>query len=207
MKIKIYLILFCFALIHELTHLIVGVKLNFKPKKFTIMPFGFGINFKINYEDYNIKIKKGSKLSIKKIIVYSAGPVINILLFLVFEFLNIKKCKVSNLEEMIYCNLALAIFNLIPIYPLDGGRILQEVVHIFWGLRISYKVVQDVSLVSISIITAFIGIMILYFRNVVLLGVLGYLWLITLKYQKMFSIKEKIYENLNKYTKSSNQKY
>lgn len=38
-------------------------------------------------------------------------------------------------QVVIYANLLIALFNLIPIYPMDGGRVLKEVLHIIFGKK------------------------------------------------------------------------
>ena len=108
-----------FVLIHELSHMITGIVLGFKPKKFMIMPFGFKIQFK------EIKIEK--KVETKKIAVAVAGPLINLIIIGISAFLKLH-------INIIYINLIISLFNLIPIYPLDGGRILKEIIHIYSGI-------------------------------------------------------------------------
>ena len=65
-NIGIYAILMFFAILHELGHLLCGVILGFKPASISIIPFGFKLGFKINYDDYNVKIKKLISLLLKK---------------------------------------------------------------------------------------------------------------------------------------------
>lgn len=60
------------------------------------------------------------------------------------------------------------------------------------------EIIQDISWISISVITATVSIMILYFKNLNLLLALIYLWIMALKYEKQFEIKERIYKVLEK---------
>ena len=111
-QIQIYALIMIFALIHELAHLVAGILIKMKPEKLEIMPFGFSISFKINVYEYNKKIKNGNMLSLKKIFVALAGPLINLLLMFIIFYLNINE----NMKlQMIYANLILAVFNLLPV--------------------------------------------------------------------------------------------
>ena len=119
-QIKLYAMIMIFALIHEFGHLLAGVIMGMKPEKIEVMPFGVSISFKINVDEYNEKIKNGNVLEIKKIIVALAGPITNFIIILISCNLNLDLIK-SML--IIYTNFLIMIFNLLPIYPLDGGRI------------------------------------------------------------------------------------
>ena len=123
-QIKIYGILMLFALIHELGHIIVGVILGFKPTKLEIMPYGISVGFKIKCEDYNKKIKKGNMLAIKKVIIALAGPLTNLILTIIFLTVNINFFGIER-NLVIYSNILIGAFNLLPIYPLDGSKILM----------------------------------------------------------------------------------
>lgn len=85
-----------------------------------------------------------------------------------------------------------------PIYPLDGGRILQEVIHIKKGKEESYKITNSVSKITIIMLTIIESIVILYIHNIAFIIILIYLWILVIKNEKQYSIKMKIYEQINK---------
>ena len=149
-QIEIYATMMIFAIIHEFGHLIAGLILGMKPEKMEIMPYGVNISFKIMLDDYNKKIHNGNLLEIKKIIVALAGPFTNLLIILATW--NINQNVFSSLI-IIYANILLIIFNLLPIYPLDGGRILKGILHIIFGKRKAEKYINHISFVSVIILT------------------------------------------------------
>ena len=83
-QLELYALLMIFAILHELGHLIVGLISGLKPEKLEIKPYGVSILFKLFPKDYNIKIKNGNKLELKKIFIAFAGPFTNLVLIVVF---------------------------------------------------------------------------------------------------------------------------
>jgi stage IV sporulation protein FB len=150
--IKIYIILMIFAMAHEIAHLITGIILGLKPKSISILPYGFKILFDVKVKDLNTKIGKGTILSIKKIIIALAGPIVNIIFIIIFWIFKYKIFGITY-DYIVYANMLIAIFNLLPIYPLDGGRILKEIIKINRGIGISYIYINKISNISIIIIT------------------------------------------------------
>lgn len=194
-QIKIYGILMLFALIHELGHMLVGILLGFKPVKLEIMPYGLSIGFEVSYKDYNKKIKNGNMLSIKKLIIALAGPITNLIITIIFLIFNITFFGIER-ELVVYSNILIGIFNLIPIYPLDGGRIIKNILHIIVGLKKSYQYTNQISKVTICLITAICSIAILYIRNIAILIILAYLWYLVITENKKYEEKRQLYEKL-----------
>ena len=195
-QIEIYGILMLFAFLHELGHLFAGLLLGFKPQSLGINPLGLSINFRIKPEDYNERIRKGNVLAIKKLIIASSGPVVNFILAILFTITDWKMFGIQK-EFLIYSNILIGIFNLIPIYPLDGGRILKNILHIATGLENTYSYTNFISKLSIVILTMFASIIIFYVQNISILFIIGYLWYLVITENKLYNQRIRIYEIIN----------
>ena len=191
-QIEIYCLCLLFALIHELGHVLVARILGNKLLKFKIMPFGFSIFLQTNIEDYNKKIKKGNMYVLKNLIISIAGPITNIIIFLVTFFFPI---ELMLKEKIIYINAIIAIFNLIPMYPLDGSKILQNALKLFCSNKESYKYTNIVANATLIIFTIFCSVFILYAKNIAIVAILIYLWYINIKENEKQKIRNKILNN------------
>lgn len=189
-QIEVYVTLMIYAFLHECGHLLSGILLGFRPKEITFTPFGLRIGFSLYCGDYNKKIGKGNLLTVKKIILAIAGPLTNFILIGILLILPIEEKEIA-----IYANLLIGLFNLLPIYPLDGGRILKNAIHLLEGLEISYDYTNKIANISIIILTALSSIGILYLKNIAILIIIIYLWFIVVKENKRYEIKKKIYES------------
>ncbi|HEY3900278.1 MAG TPA: M50 family metallopeptidase [Chthoniobacter sp.] len=72
----------------------------------------------------------------------AAGPLVNVVLLVIFTFItgpfpNVSELYLSNegrlLGEVWWINFGLLAFNLLPIYPLDGGQILRALLWFMFG--------------------------------------------------------------------------
>ena len=191
-QIEIYIIMIIFAFLHEIGHLIAGLILRLKPEKIEIIPVGLTVSFKVDIEGINKKKGNGNMFIIKEIIVAIAGPIVNLLIFII-TLLNEEKTYLNNL--IMYSNLLIFIFNLIPIYPLDGGRILNGILHIIFGKRTSYKITYDISIISNIILTAICSIAILYYKNIAIFLIVAYVWIILIREINRYNRIKKIMEH------------
>lgn len=196
-QIEIYGMLMLFAFLHELGHLFAGILLGFKPQSLKLNALGLSVNFKVNTKDYNSKLKNGNILAVKKLVIAISGPLVNFLLVFLFSLFN---GKIFGIEKniLIYSNLLIGLFNLIPIYPLDGGRIVKNILHISSGLEDTYSYMSLISFVSIVFLTVFSSIMIIYLKNIAILLIIGYLWYLVISENKIYNQKVKIYEIIEK---------
>lgn len=154
--------LFYFTIIifvHELGHSITGLLLRFKLKKIEIYPYG-GCS-KLEY-DVNTSL-------IKELTVLLMGPI-----YQIFFMLLIYWSKIDVPNYFYTYNYFILIFNLLPIYPLDGGRLL----HLFLCMIVSYyNSLKHILYISyfiffiLFLITLFLKKNLLIFLIMVLLGI------------------------------------
>lgn len=198
-QIKIYALLMCLALIHELGHVMAGIILGFKPESISIIPTGFSVKFKNDFKNYNKKIKNGNMLALKKAIIAFAGPLVNLIIMAIsiiyYKITEISEIAGISIELLIYSNLLIFIFNMLPIYPLDGGQILKEIVHIKYGLFTAYVITNKISNVVVIILTAFASFAILEYKNIAILIIIAYLWGLVANENKKYNLKLKIWKN------------
>lgn len=202
-QIKIYAMIMLFAMIHEFGHLLAGILLGMKPAKIEIRPFGVSIDFDIKGKDYNVKIKKGNLLEIKKIFVALAGPMTNALIIIILMLSNTFNFDYDDKMMMIFSNMTLIMFNVLPIYPLDGGRILKGIIYIFNGKHTAEKYIYRMSYTTLIMITIISSIAILYLKNIAIFLAIIFLWGLQMKEYMIYKNRKILYETIqqemNKY--------
>ncbi|MDO8655709.1 MAG: site-2 protease family protein [Nanoarchaeota archaeon] len=125
MGIAAALLLFISVLLHELSHSLVAKAKKIKVDSITL--FFFGGVAGISDEDMKPSVELQMAL---------AGPLFSILLAGIFHVITIKNGNLiitaitSYLSQL---NLTLGIFNLIPGFPLDGGRALRAI--LYWHYK------------------------------------------------------------------------
>lgn len=190
-----YAVILILAFVHELGHLLAGIILGMKPAKLELKPYGISISFKINPNDYNKKVAKGNLLELKKAIVACAGPVTNLIIIIIT--LNLRLNIFTSLL-IIYSNILLIIFNLIPMYPLDGGRIVKSLIYLFLGKKKAEKYTNNISFIFLIIVTFMGSVATFYFENMAIFLIIICLWLIYIKEDITYKKKIKIYDLIEK---------
>lgn len=184
-QIEIYGIFIFFIFLHELAHVLVGLLLGFRVSSISMNIFGFSAQL------YTYKSRK----PYIRIITYLAGPIFNLICAVAFYFSKIESEFVLN---VIYTNLALCIFNLFPILPLDGGKILKEVLKSFLGNKNASVIMNTITKFFLIIISAIYSIAILKIKNFAILFLLIYLWYLYSIEEKKLSTLKRVYDIIEK---------
>ena len=115
------LLLFASVVAHELGHSFVALAQGIKVKSITLFLFG-GL----------ASLEKESDTPLKAFLIAIAGPVVSLLLFVLFAAISFNVTTSAPIAAILSLlasiNLALAVFNLIPGLPLDGGNVLKALV-------------------------------------------------------------------------------
>lgn len=185
-NLNMYFMFLFFVLIHEIMHLIVGLIIGGKAEKMYINPFGVSLEIYLY----------GKSRPLSKILFYLSGPLINFILAIGFFYFNM---DVELKEKLIYTNLSICFFNLLPILPLDGGKILKEIFTVFFSSDISSNIMIYFSKIFLGIISLVYSILILKVKNIYILILLIYVWYLFLIEEKKYSILKKTRDEIKKY--------
>ena len=133
---------FLIIVVHEFGHLITALLLKWKSGKITIYPFGGCCKFD---EDINRPIKE-------ELLILIAGPVTQILFCFFIKFLSLKGLMTPR-NYLVFENYhySLLMFNLLPVYPLDGGRIVNNIFYLLFPLKKSNKIIVVISFLIVII--------------------------------------------------------
>ncbi len=137
---------FACVFLHELGHAVAAKAFGKKTHDITLLPIG-GV----------ARIEGGNMTAVAEGWVAIAGPAVNFVIAIALligsslsgaalDFEAGQVLKLSFAQQLIVANLVLAIFNLLPAFPLDGGRLLRSVL-CYWldrpaALQLSARIGQ-----------------------------------------------------------------
>lgn len=134
------ILLFASVLLHELSHSFVALARHIKVRDITLYIFGGASN-----------IEEEPKTAGDEFLIAVVGPLTSLALALIFFILasiispparRVGAWAASTFEYMALINFVLALFNLIPGFPLDGGRVLRSII---WAINRNYDAATRIS--------------------------------------------------------------
>lgn len=139
-----YITTFLSIVLHELVHIVVASLKGSRIVWVKLMPVGLSAG-----------VDTGNCSRNDRLAIYSSGPLMNIIISAATYSAGF---FIPDEQGFFYyisiVNFYLAVFNLIPAIPLDGGKILQEILDDSLGLILSAKYIRMLALLSSIIITA-----------------------------------------------------
>ena len=155
------LALFVCVILHELGHALAAKRYHIQTKDITLYPIG-GV----------ARLEKMPERPLHELVVALAGPAVNLAIVItLFIFLRLTKLPTdfsvithvtadNFLLSLAIINLWLAIFNLIPAFPMDGGRVLRALLSLRLNRILATKIAASIGQ-ALAIGFVFIG----FFNN------------------------------------------
>ena len=148
MELTLFLLI---ILIHELGHAAAASFFSWRIKRIALLPFG-GVAEMDEHGNRPIK---------EEMIVILAGPLQHLWMmggaFLLFQFALLPK---ELFDIFIYYNLMVLLFNLLPIWPLDGGKLVflfLSVIHSFPKAHQTAMMISASSIILFTVFTVFLS--------------------------------------------------
>ncbi|MCY2988934.1 MAG: M50 family metallopeptidase [Planctomycetota bacterium] len=145
-----YLALFAMVLMHEFGHSLACRQVGGQASQIVLWPLG-GVAY--------VAPPQRPGATLWSIV---AGPLVNVVLFVVLTALEVivltaglaetTSDAIRCLDEIWKMNLGLLVFNLLPIYPLDGGQILRSLLWYFVGPAKSLVATTVIGLLGVGLL-------------------------------------------------------
>lgn len=181
------LLLFAFVVMHEYGHALTARRYGIKTRDITLYPIG-GV----------ARLERMPERPIEELWVALAGPAVNVVvaaalfgyLFLTRTLEPLTSLTISSgslIERLMIVNLWLVGFNLIPAFPMDGGRVLRALL----GLRMEYVRATQIAATigqGIAFLFGFIGL----FSNPFLVFIAFFVWMGAAQEANMVQMKSSL---------------
>jgi len=137
-------LVFASVLLHEFGHVFAARRYGIKTPDITLLPIG-GV----------AQLERIPEKPSEELVVALAGPAVNVVIAAVLALvlgglphvgvgLNVENPGVSLLGRLAWVNVTLVLFNLIPAFPMDGGRVLRALLALRMGYARATRVAASV---------------------------------------------------------------
>ena len=168
------LLVFAIVVMHELGHALTARSFGIKTSDITLLPIG-GV----------ARLERLPEKPRQELLVAIAGPAVNIALaFSIYAWLRLAHVPLAPpgeeagmaatplLSKLFWVNISLAVFNLLPAFPMDGGRALRALL----ALRRDYVSATHTAAMLGQAIALLLGLVGL-FHNPVLVFIAWFVWI------------------------------
>lgn len=138
-----FIILLLLIIVHEIGHFITAIFFRIEVDKIYIYPFG-GVS------KFNISLNESL---LKEFLILIMGPLFQIVFY--FIIINIDYFN-SYRNLIIVYNYTILLFNLLPIYPLDGGKLLNIILSTKLSFRNSFDISIIISYLTLLLISIYL---------------------------------------------------
>lgn len=144
---EIFLCYLVTVLLHEIGHAIVARHLGYQLEQISLLPFGA----ELSLQNDNFTPSDEIKIAV-------AGPLVNLILIIICVSLWwIFPITYYYTDLFVFSNFITFVFNLLPVFPLDGGRVFRAIISKYKDTKTTEKIV---SVTAITLSLLFFGVFI-----------------------------------------------
>ena len=137
-------LIFLCVVLHEFGHVLAARRYGIRTPDVTLWPFG-GV----------ASLERMPEKPLHEIVIALAGPAVNVVIAFILvvllgarfepgQVVTVEQVQSSLLAQLAAANVALVVFNLIPAFPMDGGRVLRALLALNMGHRRATEVAASI---------------------------------------------------------------